>query len=96
MNYFCSAITEIDNLGGSQPRLSDGVPGPVHREQKAGALWGGKSHEEGFEPGLRVGGGLQYLMLSVYCHTYTLFEDNSCLNITCILPSSVPAPAQLD
>ena len=43
INYFCSAITEIDNLGGPKPHLPDGVTGPGHCEQTAEALRGGQS-----------------------------------------------------
>ena len=61
MNYFCSAITEIEDLGDQQPRLPEGITGPGYREQQAGALQGGQSHEEGIKPGVR-GGWIQYLI----------------------------------
>ena len=48
----------MDDLGGPRPHLPAHVTGPGRREQKAGALWGGQSHEEGIESGVReVEGG---------------------------------------
>ena len=43
------------NLGDPRPCLLDGVTGPGSREQQAGALQEGLSHEEGIEPGVGMG-----------------------------------------